>query len=179
MKNKLFLFFITLSLISIKANAQLFYKIEGNNIEKPSYIFGSHHMAPVSVAENNHVFEHFDEIDQVIGEIDLTRDLTAVALASQKYMMAPEDSTLSKLYSPEDFSRLNEEFKKWAPTPGMDLKMIEIFKPMVISTMVTATMIGESLPEYNTGDVLDKYIQDYSVKEGKNIRTFETTEYQS
>ena len=46
---------ITLALaaliITIGANAQLLWKISGNGLTKPSYLFGTHHVAPLSVIE--------------------------------------------------------------------------------------------------------------------------------
>ena len=42
-------------------------------------------------------------------------------MALQPHMMAPVDSTLSKVISPEDMEVISMEFKKWAPMPGMEL----------------------------------------------------------
>ena len=47
---------ITLALaaliITIGANAQLLWKISGNGLTKPSYLFGTHHVAPLSVIDS-------------------------------------------------------------------------------------------------------------------------------
>ena len=43
------LLFISLALNS---NAQLLWKISGNGQEKPSYILGTHHLAPLSIKDS-------------------------------------------------------------------------------------------------------------------------------
>ncbi len=36
---------------SFQASAQVLYKVEGNGLQAPSYVFGTHHLAPISVIE--------------------------------------------------------------------------------------------------------------------------------
>ena len=38
--------------IALNANAQLLWKISGNGLEKPSYILGTHHLAPLSIKDS-------------------------------------------------------------------------------------------------------------------------------
>ena len=38
-------------MIAHPASAQVFFKVEGNGLTSPSYIFGTHHLAPSSVVE--------------------------------------------------------------------------------------------------------------------------------
>ena len=37
--------------IAVPASAQVLYKVEGNGLESPSYVFGTHHLAPISVID--------------------------------------------------------------------------------------------------------------------------------
>ena len=168
-----------LLLAAVPASAQILYKVEGNGLTAPSYIFGTHHLAPLSVIEKTGADKCFKEASQVVGEIDMTQDQMKLGMAMQPHMIAPSDSTLSKVISPEDFTIISEDFKKWAPMPGMELSMLEGMKPMVASTMVAVGMAAQAMPGYNPQEQLDTYFQIQGKNEGKTITPLETVEYQA
>ena len=168
-----------LLLAAVPASAQILYKVEGNGLTAPSYIFGTHHLAPLSVIKKTGADKCFKEASQVVGEIDMTQDQMKLGMAMQPHMIAPSDSTLSKVISPEDFTIISEEFKKWAPMPGMELSMLEGMKPMVASTMVAVGMAAQAMPGYNPQEQLDTYFQIQGKNEGKTITPLETVEYQA
>lgn len=159
-------------------NAQILYKVEGNGAQAPSYIFGSHHLSPISIVEESGVMEYFNQTDQVVGEIDLTIDPMTLSLALQPYMMAPADSTLSVLLQGQDMDALNQQFMRWAPMEGMQLMMLEPLKPMAVTTILAAGMNNEVMPGFDPNQQLDTYFFQTGVKEGKKIRALETPEYQ-
>ena len=37
--------------VALSANAQLLWKVSGNGLSSPSYIMGTHHLAPLSVKD--------------------------------------------------------------------------------------------------------------------------------
>lgn len=174
-----FLFTALLIASSVTAPAQVLYKVEGNGLDKPSYVFGTHHLAPTSVIETFGAKAPFESATQVVGEIDMTQDQTALAMAMQPHMMAPADSTLSKVISPEDYAAISEEFKKWAPMPGMELKMLDMMKPMAVTSMVAVTMAGKTMPDFNPADQLDTWFQKQGKASGKTIVPLETVEQQA
>lgn len=177
---KLKSFLFILSLVSaFSSSAQILYKVEGNGLQSPSYIFGTHHLAPVSVIKEAGADKPFESATQVVGEIDMTQDQTALAMAMQPHMMAPADSTLTKVISPEDFAVISEEFKKWAPMPGMELSMLDMMKPMVVTSMVAAGMAAESMPGFDPQQQLDTYFQTQGKAAGKAIVPLETVDYQA
>lgn len=161
------------------AYAQLFYKIEGNGLKAPSYLFGTHHMAPLSVLDEYHVLEYIDSVGQVVGEIDLSKSMDVVQTAIMQYGMAPADSTLSKVISPEDFEVINEAFKKYSPMEGVDLRMLDGMRPAMISTIVTAQLLAESFPDFQEANMMDVYIQDRGTDKDKKIVGLETAEFQA
>lgn len=174
--------FIILSLmlfVSIGiSHSQILYKIEGKNGGAPSYIFGSHHLSPITIVEESGVMEYFDQAAQVVGEIDLTVDPMTISMALQPYMMAPADSTLSVLLKDEDINALNVQFEKWAPMPGMKLEMLESLKPMAVSTMLAVGISQEVMDGFDPSQQLDTYFFKTGVDEGKKIIALETPEYQ-
>lgn len=164
---------------ALPMSAQVLYKVEGNGLKEPSYIFGTHHLAPTSVIESFGASAPFNSATQVVGEIDMTQNPMEMQMAMQPYMIAPADSTLSKVISPEDFSVINEEFKKYAPMPGMELSMLDGMKPMVVSTIVTVGITSKDIPDYDPNDQLDTWFQKTGVNDGKKIIPLETAEQQA
>ena len=64
--------FVLLALLAItlSANAQLLWKISGNGLEHPSYLLGTHHVAPLSVKDSiAGMKEALEATSQVYGEI--------------------------------------------------------------------------------------------------------------
>ena len=174
-----FLTFLTLSLCTFfVTQAQILYKVEGKGATSPSYIFGSHHLSPISIIEESGVMDYFNQTDQVIGEIDLTIDPMTLSMALQPYMMAPADSTLSVVLAGEDMEALNEQFTKWAPMPGMQLQMLEPLKPIAVATMIAVGMSNEAMPGYDPSQQLDTYFFNAAKESGKKTGALETPEYQ-
>ncbi|MDE6772048.1 MAG: TraB/GumN family protein [Muribaculaceae bacterium] len=165
--------------VSLPLSAQVLFKVEGNGLKTPSYVFGTHHLAPISVIEKFGAKDPYNEASQIVGEIDMTQDQMALAQAMQPHMMAPADSTLSKVIAPEDFSVINEEFKKWAPMQGMELKMLDMLKPMAITTMVAASMAQQEMPGFNPAEQLDSWFQIQGKNAGKKVIPLETVEHQA
>lgn len=158
--------------------AQILYKVEGKEAEAPSYIFGSHHLSPISIVEESGVMPYFEGTSRVVGEIDLTMDPMALSMALQPFMMAPADSTLSVLLKGENLDSLNVVFERWAPMPGMQLQMLEPLKPMAVTTMLAAGMSNEVMPGFDPNQQLDSYFLQTGLKEGKEIIALETPEFQ-
>lgn len=177
---KLLLLLPLLLLTTINLKSQVLFKIEGNGLSRPSYIIGTHHLAGMSFLDKLPGLQTmFDATEQMSGEVDLTGNQMETAMKMQKYMMAPQDSTLSKILSPEDYARINTEFKKYSPVPGGDLSMFEIMKPMVISTLVSVQIVKDQLPESAESGQLDTYFQKLAQENGKKIVPLETVEQQA
>lgn len=162
------------------SSAQIAYKVEGNGLDKPSYLFGTHHLAPLSTIDATPgAREAFNSAESVVGEIDMTQDPMALAAAMQPHMMAPADSTLSNLFDATKFEAMNEQFKKYAPIPGADLKMFNAMKPMVVTAIATVGMVSSELSGFNPQEQLDTYFQTEGKAAGKEIIPLETAEMQA
>ena len=164
---------------AIPASAQVLFKVEGNGLTQPSYVFGTHHLAPIDIIETFGAKAPFESTTQVVGEIDMTGNQMEMAAAMQPHMLAPADSTLSKVIAPDDFAVISEEFKNWAPMPGMELPMLDVMKPMAVTTMIAATMATKAMPGYNPNDQLDSWFQTHGKEAGKKIVALETVEQQA
>ena len=180
MKRKIFAIASIALLFVATASAQIFYKIEGKDLSAPSYIFGTHHLAPLSVIDQvPGCRDAFDSVKQVVGEIVMTIDQMTLAMQMQPYMIAPTDSTLSKLFTPEELKVVDDEFQKWAPMPGMSVQMLDMMRPMVLTSMMSIGMVQKELPNYNPAEQLDLYFQSSAKESGKDVKGLETPEFQA
>lgn len=56
--------------VALSANAQLLWKVSGNGLSSPSYIMGTHHLAPLSIKDGiTGLQKAMDETQQVYGEL--------------------------------------------------------------------------------------------------------------
>ena len=166
--------------VVISAQAQILYKVSGNRLEKPSYLFGTHHLAPLSVfTENADAIDAFASAGQIVGEIDIEGNPLQVSAKMTPYMLAPIDSTLSKVIPSEQYAEADSLLQEILKTPEITLKTFEIFKPAVLTQQITVTIIIQNMPGYKAEEQLDYYFQLLGIEEGKKILAFETVEQQA
>ena len=90
---KKILLIIAMTVVGISAQAQLLWKVSGNGLQKPSYIFGTHHYAPLTVLDSvPQIRQVQNDVEQVCGEVDMlnTRDLPR--LTAEAIMLPPGSS---------------------------------------------------------------------------------------
>lgn len=171
---------ISVILLPILASAQLLYKIDGNGLEKPSYLFGTHHLAPISFLDSiTGMREAVYDTDAVIGEIDMTGEASSLSLAMLPYMTAPADSTLSRLYTPKQFDDLNNTFVALDILPGLNLYAFDAMKPLVVANLVTIALYQKSMPDFDPTQQLDRFFQQNAADIGKKVIPLESVEQQA
>lgn len=167
---------LLLPLLAIQANAQIFWKVtppEANS--RPSYIFGTHHGAPASVADRFGVSEYFSVVDTVYGEISPDDISSADNILS--YMIAPADSTLNKVFTPEELEEIDRAMTDITGQPGV-MYMVMSMKPGAISTMIMQTMLQKEIPDFDITKQLDMTILSNATAAGKPVKGLETIERQ-
>lgn len=179
MNMKRILVLLAVVLAASCAKAQIFYRISGNGLTEPSYLFGTHHLAPLSVIDSVGARQALADAKAVVGEIDMTQDQMALAMKMQPHMLAPADSTLTKVLGEERMKRYGEMFPQYAPMPGMQLQMLDMMKPMVVNAMVTVGLIQKSMPEFKADQQLDAFFQKEAKAAGKEVLPLETAEEQA
>ncbi len=173
------LFAMALLLTAGAANSQLLWKISGKDAKGDSYLFGTHHVAPVSLIDTTPgLKDAMAGVDAVYGEIDMS-EMTSPS-AQQVIMsaaMAPADSTVTKLLTAEQIDSVNAVLGKY--TNGMlKLDQLAMFKPRMIDTQLGMLQTMVAFPEFNGQEQLDNTIQLKCRELGKNIKGFETLEQQ-
>lgn len=163
----------------VGANAQLLYKITGRDAKGPSYIMGTHHVAPLSVIDSvKGLDKAIDEVEAVYGEV-IQSELTSPQI--QQYMMskvmAPADSTLSKVLSPSQIDSLNIVLNKY--TMGMaNAASFEPMTPAIVSTQLALLQAMREFPDFNPQKQLDITIQQMAAEKGKENGGLESAQSQ-
>lgn len=168
--------FLTIIAIALECNAQLLWKITGNGSEKTSYIFGSHHLAPKSVADKYNVSRLIAAADEIYGELSLD-DLNGATtdMAVLQAMTAPADSTLDKVFTPAELQEIDAAFQKLsgAPTAGVTA-LLNTSKPALLNTLFMTTAMSNAYPEADLKKPLDMVVLSYANTLGKPVKGLET-----
>jgi hypothetical protein len=128
------IFIITTLVLSFVVKAQdleksLLWKISGNGLEKPSYLFGTMHVV-CEINFDDDIIKALDETSQLYLEIDM--DDPKLQATMMKGMMMKDGVTLSSLITEEDAIIVNDFLKT---NIGTSLKFVDKFKPFMISSM--------------------------------------------
>jgi uncharacterized protein YbaP (TraB family) len=121
-------------LIHAQENQQaLLWKIDGKNLNKASYLFGTIHLIPKEDYFLPYGLENvFDSVKKVYFEIDLNQmnDLGEMMGLMDKIMMK-NDTSLADLLSTEEYAKMEKYFEGI----GMPLAMFDRIKPMFLSAL--------------------------------------------
>ena len=175
MKLKLFLFF--LACFSLNTNAQLLWKITGKELKAPSYLMGTHHLAPLSIMDSIKGMQTaLNSTTQVIGELKMSdiHKPANIQLLQQK-MMIECDTTLQTLLSPSDYDTVNKFTKEYL---NFDLSQMPKVKPAFISNNAVVVIYMKHIGNFNPQEQLDSYFQKQGTEKGKKIEALETLDFQ-
>ena len=78
--------------VALSANAQLLWKVSGNGLSSPSYIMGTHHLAPLSIKDGiTGLQKAMDETQQVYGELKMSEIQSQATIQKMQKMMMIEE----------------------------------------------------------------------------------------
>lgn len=165
------------------AQAQILYRIDGNGLEKPSYIVGTYHLAPSTFVDSiPGARAAFDAVEQVYGEVDMLETLKPENMEKmQKVMMLPEGTTLSSLLDKEQMDRLNALLRE---VMGVDMTneavaaQLDKLSPSTLETQISLLVYMKNMPTLDVTSMIDTYFQQEAVKKGKGIGGLETADFQ-
>src|SRR5580704_10703734 len=117
----------------------LLWRISGNGITRPSWLFGTMHILCADDAMLSDSLKAVIAIcDEVYFEINLS-DMSGMINAFQ-YMRMNGNEKLSDLLKPRDYARVKDYFMQHVPIPPFS--MLERFKPMLLSGMIEEQGLG-------------------------------------
>ncbi|KAA3638152.1 MAG: TraB/GumN family protein [Bacteroidetes bacterium] len=156
----------------------LLWKIDGNEMETPSYLFGTIHM----IGKDDYILREsvktaLDNSSMITFEINMDdmTDMSAMLPLVMKMFMK-NDTTLQDLLSEEDYQVVTDHFKKSAlPLP---MSFLEKMKPMFL-TMLDPEAMG-SFDMGDDGEIVSYEMELYALaqEQEKEIGGLETAEYQ-
>lgn len=176
---KKILFSIAAIAMALSTQAQLLWKVTGGDSKGDSYIFGTHHIAPVAILDSIQGFaDALNSVSTVYGELEMAEMTSpAVQQAAMRHSMAPADSTLSKLLSAEQLDSVSAVLGKY--TGGMlTAAALDPMKPVVVSTQLGMMQSMVAFPEFTGQQQLDQVIQERAQLAGKAVKGLETAEQQ-
>ena len=148
----------------------LLWKISGNGLEKPSYLFGTIHMLCSDQAYLSESLKTaIRNCDQVYLEVDMDNLFEMLGLL--KSMKMNGDTTLADLLSQEDYDLVKDYFEKNSSL--LPFSMLETYKPMLAaSTLLEASVNCESAV------AMEQLIMEEAKEQKKTINGLETMAYQ-
>ena len=169
-----------LVLVALVSQAQLLWKVSGNGLGRPSYIFGTHHMAPSTMIDQIKGLDvAIAGCDIVVGEIEKDSLMAPnVQARMAQAMIAPLDSTLDKLLSPSDYDLVEKVFNKYFSTMGVKLRQMNTLKPNAISTQMQAMQAIKYFPNFNANSLIDVAVQARANEAGRPSAGLESVDEQ-
>ena len=170
--------FLLVSFLAVSAYAQqadenktLLWKISGNGLEKPSYLFGTIHMlcADDAILSSN-MKKVISSCDEVYFEVDLDNLLEMMTAMGKMKMTG--DTTLQDLLSQEDYKKVKNYFENKGSM--LPFSMLETFKPI----LAASTLEEGSMPCENTA-MMEQVIMQEAKLSDKKIKGLETLAYQA
>ncbi|WP_455585798.1 TraB/GumN family protein [Bacteroides sp.] len=164
--------------VALSANAQLLWRISGNGLSEPSYIMGTHHLAPLSIKDSIQGLQAaLDQTQQVYGELKMSEmhDPATAATLMQKYMVTETDTTFKSLYTDEEYERINKCSKE---NLMFDISTMPKVKPVFLSNNLLVILYIKHVGGFNPQEQLDTYFQTQATEKGKKVDGLETMNFQ-
>jgi uncharacterized protein YbaP (TraB family) len=193
MKNISRVWFVLLLIFSTQLRAQIqnensiFWEISGKGIQKPSYIFGTHHLhSPKFIEKNERIETALKSIDWVVGEIVIDSNQLNMAM-KLTMMMLMKDNTISNLMKKEDYEATDKCLREYL---GMGIGLFNNFKPIFIYHLLMVAKYQKANPSQENassakvfgGNPLDNSMDGYFQQRARalkaHIRGLETVDEQ-
>lgn len=161
------------------AQAQLLWKISGKDLTASSYIFGSNHLAPLSVKDSvAGLSDAFAAVQQVCGEIRMDEMTDSVGLQRiRQVTVLPAGQTLKDVLTPAQYVRADSVVRLLMGV-GLDVPQLATMTPAALNTSLATVLYLRSHPGFNPAEQLDTYFQSAAQAVGKKVLGLETLDFQ-
>jgi len=172
MKKKILSLLLLFTVVSF-TQAQLIWKITGNGIKKPSYLFGTHHLIPIQFLDSiPGLYKAFNECEKVVGEMVLN-NIDATEKIQQAAIM-PNNLRIDSLLKPADYKLVDTELKS---VLKFGLKDVPILNPTMLVTMYELE-VYKKLTGFTDDKQSDSYFQLVAVQKDKKVIGLENLDQQ-
>src|SRR5690349_12217254 len=162
---------LLMSFLSVAAFTQtnkdntLLWKISGNGLDKPSYLFGTIHMLCSDDALlSKNMKKAINECDEVYFEVDMDNLFEMMGAIGKMKMIG--DTTLKDLLSEAEYKKVKDYFEEKGTM--LPFSMLETFKPM----LAASTLEQGSMPCDKTA-MMEQVIMDEAKGYNKKIKGLE------
>ncbi len=160
----------------IPTDKSLVWKVTGNGLKKPSYVYGTIHIIPkkdFNLPES--VRLALDKTQRVAFEIDMkemTNFRTQLSFMTKAFMAGGK--TLRDILPPEDYTFVRKKLEE----KGLPAGMLERMKPMFLSMMFSSEEGGED--GLNSGNMTSVEMEVYQIVRKRKLESagLETVGYQ-
>ena len=174
MNKRFFIVAFIVLFLFLSAQAQLLWKVSGNGLSKPSYLFGTHHLIEKEqIKDFDKIIAIAGQTDAVVGEMDMS-DMLGMQLKMIKGAMM-KDSTIKELLSDSDYILVDNEFKQ---VMGMGMNKLGKMKPMLLSTLYSVMIYTKLNNLKKQPEAVDILFQKKAKKSKKSVIGLETIEQQ-
>jgi uncharacterized protein len=175
MKKTIFMVVFIALFFIVSAQAQLLWKVSGNGLSKPSYLFGTHHLIEKDqIKDFDKILSLAGESDAVVGEMNMTDMTSMQAKMMQGAMM--QGKNIREMISADDYVMVDTELKQLL---GAGLDQLGTFKPMMLQAMYGVMVYLKSQNITKQPEGIDVLFQKKAQENDKPVIGLETIEQQS
>ena len=169
------LFLISCTNVETSPDTSLLWKISGNGLDKPSYLFGTHHLVPISFLDSvPEVVTAFEKSEQTVGELDMG-NMAAMQMQIMGAAMMPSGVTYDSLLPPEEVQLIDSILTDLL---GMGLNQLGQLKPAMLSNLISITPYQKFYPDITGEENIDLHFQQEAMKRSRPVVALETVEDQ-
>lgn len=153
----------------------LLWEISGNGLEKSSYLFGTHHLAPITFLDSvPGLQESFMLTQQLVGELDMN-NMGEMQMKLMSESLMPEGTTYDSLLDRNDIVLLDSMLIN---TVGVGLERFGQMKPALLNNLITLTLYQKFYPRETVEESMDEYLQKQAEKYFRPVIGLETIDDQ-
>ena len=162
-----------LGTMALPAKAQLLWRIDGNGLPGPSYVFGTYHYETVSFCDS---IPGFNEAFHATTQLFFETVLSDVALPGVGLKMMPEGQTLNNLYTKDEMDDILEMVRKYT---GVRYEKVT-FTPGSLTTFLRSLLYEKAHPESRNPEwePMEITLQKRASTNGQLVSGLETLEFQ-
>lgn len=173
--------FVILSLLSLAVgvSAQLLWKVAGKGAAKPSYILGTHHLAPISMIDSiPGLLPALDACKHFYGEIDMnSANPQSLNAQSMRKVVMPPDTTWQQILPAEAIAKVDSFFVAQG-VPADQVAHLHNLKPAFVGTQMAIILSLKYIQGFDPQRQFDKEIHKMAMLRGMTSAGFESSDSQ-
>jgi uncharacterized protein YbaP (TraB family) len=150
----------------------LLWKVTGNGLSKPSYLFGTMHLLCADdIIISDSLTMAIKQADNVYLELDMDNFMEMMSAMTQMTMR--NDTTLADLLSKEDYEKVKKYFEE--NSSMLPFSMLETYKPLLATSLI---MEQKSSGSCNKMISMEQLVMKEARNNGVKVKGIETMMYQ-